>query len=201
MVHSYPIHAEKRTRKISHHQTQSDTAPWGWHELCILPTVGEITCASRPVIFWTHPPQLWGQTRLQSPQCSSTKDTFIQLYPIHSTECNYLQQWRQCLLWQEHFLSIDIMAPERLGMPQTASASMLATIQGMKFFIHTYHGVSHDFFTSTLSALILGVLQGSGAVPCIWLNICCILHHALKNHTTGFQVICPHYSKTSKHPG
>ena len=97
--------------------------------------------------------------------------------------------------------SIGLMATERLGMPPTASACMLATIQGMKFFICTAHGVSPGFFTSTLSALILGVLQGSGAAPCIWLSISCVLLHALSTHTTGFQATCPCYSKTSKRPG
>ena len=57
--------------------------------------------------------------------------------------------------------SIGLMASERLGMPPTASACLLATIPGKKFFIYTAHGVSPGFFTSTLSALILGVLQGS----------------------------------------
>ena len=97
--------------------------------------------------------------------------------------------------------SIGLMAIERLGMPPTASVCMLATIQGMKFFICTAHGVSPGFFTSTLSALILGVLQGSGAAPCIWLSISCVLLHALSSHTTGFQATCPCYSKISKRPG
>ena len=92
--------------------------------------------------------------------------------------------------------SIGIMAKEHLGMPPTVSACMLATIQGMKFFIRTAHGVSPGFFTSTLSTLILGVLQGSKVVPCIWLSISCILLHALSTHTTGFQAIYPCYSKT-----
>ena len=94
--------------------------------------------------------------------------------------------------------SIGLMATKQLGMPPTASACMLATIQGMKFFICTAHGVTPGFFTSTLSALILGVLPGSGAAPCIWLSISCVLLHALSTHTTGFQAMCPRYSKTSK---
>ena len=93
------------------------------------------------------------------------------------------------------------MATECLVMPQTASACMLATIQGMKFYEQTAHSDSPGFFTSTLSTLILGVLQGSRATPCIWLSVGCILLHALSTHTTGFQAICHHYSKTSKCPG
>ena len=94
--------------------------------------------------------------------------------------------------------SIGLMATERLGMPPTASACMLATIQGMKFFIRTAHGVSPGFFTSTLSTLILGVLQAIRVAPCIWLSISCVLLHALSSHTTGFQAMCPCYSKTFK---
>ena len=97
--------------------------------------------------------------------------------------------------------SIGLIATERVGMPPTASACMLTTIQGMKFFICTAHVVSPGFFTSTLSALILGVLQGSRAVPCIWLSINCILLHTHSSHTTGFQATCPCYSKSSKHSG
>ena len=94
--------------------------------------------------------------------------------------------------------SIGLMATECLGMPPTASACMLATIQGMKFFICTAHGVSPGFFTFTLSALIFRVLQGSGAALCLWLGIICILLCALSTHTTGFQATCPCYSKTFK---
>ena len=83
-------------------------------------------------------------------------------------------------------------------MPPTASACMLATIQGMKFCIHTAHEVSPRFYTSTLSALILGVLQGNRAAPCTWLSVSCVLRHALSSHTTGFQATCPCYSKISK---
>ena len=68
-------------------------------------------------------------------------------------------------------------------------------------FLGTAHGVSPAFFTSTLSSLILGVLQDSRVAPCIWLSISCILLHALSTHTTGFLAMCPCYSKTSKHPG
>ena len=97
--------------------------------------------------------------------------------------------------------SIGLMATERLGMPPTASACMLTTIHWMKFVICTADGVCPGFFTTTLSALILGALQGSRAAPCIWLSISCFLLHALSSHTTGFQATCPCHSKTSKHPG
>ena len=93
------------------------------------------------------------------------------------------------------------MATERLGMPQSATKSMLATIKGMRFFIRTAHGISPSIYTSTVVALILGVLQGSGAAPCIWLSLSCILLQALHTHTTGFQALCPRNNRTSHCPG
>ena len=97
--------------------------------------------------------------------------------------------------------SLGLMATERLGMPQQATASMLATIKGMHFFICTAHGISPGLYTSTAATLILGVLQGSGAAPCIWISLSCILLQALQSHTTGFQATCPHNTRTSQHPG
>jgi hypothetical protein len=81
------------------------------------------------------------------------------------------------------------MATEQQDMPQSATKSILTTIQGMHFFIQTAHGISPSFYTSTESVLILGVLQGTGAAPCTWLS--CILLQALQPHTTGFQASCP----------
>jgi hypothetical protein len=93
------------------------------------------------------------------------------------------------------------MATEQLGMPQSATQSMLATIKGMRFFIRTANGISPSFYTSTVVALILGVLQGSGADPYIWLSLSCILLQALHSHTTGFQASCPRNKRTSQRPG
>ena len=58
--------------------------------------------------------------------------------------------------------SLDLMTTEGLGMPRQATASILATIKGVHFFICIVHGISPGFYTSTAAALILGVLQGSG---------------------------------------
>ena len=93
------------------------------------------------------------------------------------------------------------MATERLGMPQQATASMLVTIKGIHFFICTAHSISPGFYTSIAAALILGVLQGSRAAPCIWISVSCILLPALQSHTTGFQATYPHSTRTSQHPG
>ena len=48
--------------------------------------------------------------------------------------------------------------------------------------------------------LFRSVLQGSGAAPCIWLSLSCILLQALHFHTTGFQASCPRNNRTSQHP-
>ena len=87
--------------------------------------------------------------------------------------------------------SIGLMATERLGMPPTATASMLAIIKGLKFHIQTAHGISSGFFKSTLAVLILGVLQGSGAAPCIWLSNSCVLLHALSPRHHGIPSYMP----------
>ena len=97
--------------------------------------------------------------------------------------------------------SLGLMATERLGMPQQATASMLATIKGMHFFIRTAHCISPGFYTSTAAAIILGVLKGSRAAPCIWISFSCIVLQALQSHTSGFQATCPLNTCTSQHPG
>ena len=97
--------------------------------------------------------------------------------------------------------SLDLMATEHLGMPQQATARMLATNKVMHFFICTAHGISPGFYTSTAAALNLGVLQGSRAAPSIWISLSCILLQVLQSHTTGFQVSCPHNTRTSQRPG
>ena len=97
--------------------------------------------------------------------------------------------------------SLGLMATECLGMPQQATVSMLATIKGMHFFTCTAHGISPSFYTPTTAALILGVLQGSGAAPCIWISLSYILLQALQSHTTEFQASCPHNTCTSQCSG
>ena len=97
--------------------------------------------------------------------------------------------------------SLGLMATEHLGMPQQATASTLATIKGMHFFIHTAHGISPSFYTSTAATLVLGVLQQSRAAPCIWISLSYILLQALQSHTTGFQVSCPCNTRISQCPG
>lgn len=59
--------------------------------------------------------------------------------------------------------SLSLMAIDCLGMPQSAMASMLATIKGMHFFICTGHSIFPGFYTSTAAALILVLHQSTKA--------------------------------------
>ena len=85
---------------------------------------------------------------------------------------------------------------------RTTVQFVLATLKGMHSLIQTAHDIyPSSFYTSTVVALILGVLQGSGAAPCIWLSLSCILLHALHPHTTGFQASSPRNNCTSPRSG
>ena len=70
---------------------------------------------------------------------------------------------------------------------------MLAIILAVTFYVRTaYHGgVSTTSFTTTTTLLILGVLHGSGAAPCIWMCLSNVLLHALSSLTDGFYACCP----------
>jgi hypothetical protein len=68
---------------------------------------------------------------------------------------------------------------------------MLAIILAMHFFVRTAYGVSPTYFATTSNLLILGVLQGSGAAPCIWMCVSNVLFQALATLTDGFQAHCP----------
>ena len=120
-------------------------------------------------------------------------------YALPGTMPSYLTTMQAC--FDRIIPSLGLMATEHLGIPQQATASMLATIKGMHFFIRTAHGISLGLYTSTTNALILGVLQGRGAAQCIWISLSCILLQAHQSHTTGFQATCPHNTRTSQRPG
>lgn len=79
--------------------------------------------------------------------------------------------------------SHGLMATERLGMPKSAAKCMLAIILAINFYVHTAYGVSSNFFTTTSTILILGVLQGSVAAPCIWMYVSHVLLNALSKIT------------------
>ena len=192
---------EKEPENHLNTQAQSDTAPWNRHEFCILPTVGKTTCASCPCTKHNNPlpPNFGGRRGCKVHGALLLKTLSLDLIQYAClNDIVFNNNTKAC--FGRIVSSKGLMATECLGMPTTTTICRLATIQGTKFFIQTAHSVSPGFFTSTLSALILGVLQGSRAVPWIWLSICGILLHTLITHTTGFQAACPCYSKNSKHP-
>ena len=93
------------------------------------------------------------------------------------------------------------MATERFGIPASATTCMLAVIFAMHFFVRTAYGISSESFSTTSSLLILGVLQGSGAAPCIWMCVSNVLLQALDTLTAGFQAHCSRHRRSSCRPG
>ena len=98
---------------------------------------------------------------------------------------------------------LGLMATEScVGMPSSAAACMLAVILAMNFFVRTAYGrVSSAHFTTTSTLLILGVLQGSGAAPCIWMCMINVLLQAHSNLTYGFSAHFPRSVRHSNLPG
>jgi hypothetical protein len=98
--------------------------------------------------------------------------------------------------------SLGLMASERFGMSRPAAQCMLSTIKTMRFYVQTAYGVSTSSFSTISSFLmILGVLQGSGAAPCIWFCLSCVLLSAIQPYTPAFSAICPRSLLTSLRPG
>ena len=70
------------------------------------------------------------------------------------------------------------------------------------FYVRTACGVSTTIFTTTTALLsILGVLQGSGAAPYIWMCLSNVLLQALSSLTDGFNACCPCGLLISQRPG
>ena len=67
--------------------------------------------------------------------------------------------------------------------------------------MYTAYGVSPTYFATTSNLLILGVLQGSGAAPCIWMYVSNVLFQALTTLTDGFKAHCPRLILYSRRPG
>ena len=97
--------------------------------------------------------------------------------------------------------SLGLMATEHFGILSSAATCMLAIIFAMHFFVRTAYGVSPTYFATTSNLLILGVLQGSGAAPCIWMCVSNVLFQALTTLTDGFQAHCPRLILYSRRPG
>ena len=80
--------------------------------------------------------------------------------------------------------SIGGMALRRLGASKNAVEALLRTLENMKYQIRTALGISAETF-SNIQDWVLGTLQGSGASPCLWLAITCVLLGALSKKSTG----------------
>jgi hypothetical protein len=77
--------------------------------------------------------------------------------------------------------SFDHMVPSiggialcRLGASSAAESTLLQTLQQMKYKVWTVLGFSERSFSNE-DDWVLGTLQGSGALPCLWLAITCVL--------------------------
>ena len=80
--------------------------------------------------------------------------------------------------------SIGGIALRRLGASSAAVSTLLQTLQQMKYKVRTVLGVSERSFSND-DDWVLGTLQGSGASPCLWLAITCVLLGALRQRSQG----------------
>ena len=80
--------------------------------------------------------------------------------------------------------SIGGIALRRLGASSAAVSTLLQTLQQMKYKVRTVLGVSERSFSNE-DDWVLGTLQGSGASPCLWLAITCVLLGALRKRSQG----------------
>jgi hypothetical protein len=75
--------------------------------------------------------------------------------------------------------SVGGIALRHLGASTNAVSTLLQTLQQMKYQVRTSLGLS-DQTISNLNDWVLGTLQGSGASPCLWMAITCVLLGALQ---------------------
>jgi Reverse transcriptase (RNA-dependent DNA polymerase) len=80
--------------------------------------------------------------------------------------------------------SVGGIALRRLGAHKLAVDTLLKTLLQMKYQIRTALGLSEEAY-SNVEEWVLGTLQGSGASPCLWLAIMCILLGALDQNSQG----------------
>jgi hypothetical protein len=80
--------------------------------------------------------------------------------------------------------SIGGIPQRRLGASKIAVDTLLQTLERMRYQIQTALGLSDGEF-SNLQDWVLGTLQGSGASPCLWLSIMCVLLGALAKRSQG----------------
>jgi hypothetical protein len=78
-----------------------------------------------------------------------------------------------------------------MGVPTSATTSMLTTIQDIKFYLHTGFGDSKEFARLMGGIKTQGLCQGNGVAPAGWTttNITMIKAHKQKDH--GAHLINP----------
>ena len=80
--------------------------------------------------------------------------------------------------------SVGGIALRRLGARKNAVSTLLQTLQQMQYQVRTSCGISTQAF-SNYNDWVLGTLQGSGASPCLWTAITCVLLDALEKKLLG----------------
>jgi hypothetical protein len=80
--------------------------------------------------------------------------------------------------------SVGGIALRRLGACVNAVEALLRTLEKMRYKIRAALGISDGEF-SNVTKWVLGTLQGSGASPCLWLAVMCLLLGALAKRSGG----------------
>jgi hypothetical protein len=101
-----------------------------------------------------------------------------------------------CYSWIVHAMALLIF--QSFGVEDTAVATMLETIQEMKFFLRTAYGDSTNFAGSTIEVKTQGLGQDNGASPAGWcvISIMILRAHEKKGHGAQFvaQMSCVKWS-------
>ena len=80
---------------------------------------------------------------------------------------------------------------QAFGVEQSATESMLTTIQEMKYFLRTAYGDSSRCAHSTVEVKYQGLCQGNGAAPAGWAAISITILMAHKANGHGATFVCP----------
>ncbi len=96
--------------------------------------------------------------------------------------------------------AVGAIALRRLGASQNAVETLLRILEKMRYQIKTAFGVSDDEF-SNLHDWVLGTLQGSGASPCLWLAVPCLLLGAISKSSSGIAFRNPRRTCTFQRVG
>ena len=91
--------------------------------------------------------------------------------------------------------SVGAIALRRLGSSENAVSAFLQVLQQMKYRVCTALGLSDQAY-SNVQDWVLGTLQGSGASPCLWLAITCVLLGAISKWSSGLTLINPRKTRS-----